>query len=201
MAQPLHRDHDSRGDVNMQEQITTPREGGDGLFGLVPLDVASRQSGIDFLRAMMSGTYPSPPAAGTAGIWITEVEFGRVVFEARPSERFYNPLGTVHGGWISTLLDSAMGCAVHSTLEAAQLYTTVDMTISFVRAVSANTGKLRCEGKIVHSGSRIGTAEGRVWDQMGKLLAHGTETCIILPATPSTAALNRDRITPDARQS
>ena len=110
------------------------------------------------------------------------------MFEATPSPRFYNPLGTVHGGWISTLLDSAMGCAVHSVLKAGQAYTTVDMTVSFVRPVFEKTGKLRCEGKIIHAGSRIATAEGRVWDQAGTLIAHGSETCMVM-AVPGTRSL------------
>jgi uncharacterized protein (TIGR00369 family) len=155
--------------------------------GVVPREVAAGVSGIEFLSAIKDGAYPVPPFAATADIWIAEVEKGRVVFEARPSARFYNPLGTVHGGWISGLLDSAMGCAVHSMLPRGQLYTTVDMTVSFVRPVFEKTGKLRCEAKIVHAGSRIATAEGRLWDASGTLVAHGTETCVVMPAARPSA--------------
>ena len=114
--------------------------------GVVPREIATAVSGLEFLTALRDEVHPPPPFAGVANIWISEVEKGRVLFEALPSARFYNPLGTVHGGWISTLLDSAMGCAVHSSMPAGQIYTTVDMTISFVRPVIEQTGKLRCEG-------------------------------------------------------
>jgi uncharacterized protein (TIGR00369 family) len=152
--------------------------------GVVPQEAATSVSGLEFLSALRDGKHPAPPYAIESDIWITEVEIGRVVFEAEPSALFYNPLGTVHGGWISGLLDSAMGCAVHSLLKPGQAYTTVDMTINFVRPVFANTGRLKCEGKIIHPGNRIATSEGRVWDQNGKLVAHGSETCFIMAAVP-----------------
>lgn len=155
--------------------------------GVVPREVAAGLAGIDFLEGLRDRRQPAPPFAVETDIWIAEVESGRVVFEAMPSRRFYNPLGTVHGGWISTLLDSAMGCAVHSVLKAGQAYTTVDMTVSFVRPVLEKTGKLRCEGKVIHAGNRIATAEGRVWDEAGTLIAHGSETCMVM-AVPGTAS-------------
>jgi uncharacterized protein (TIGR00369 family) len=157
---------------------------GDGTAetGVLPIAVSTAASGLDFLVCLRDGKHPLPPFAAETDIRITEVEHGRVLFEGLPSARFYNPLGTVHGGWIATLLDSAMGCAVHATLAAGEAYATVDMTVSLVRAVTARTGKLRCEGKIVHVGARIATAEGRVWDGTGTLIAHGTETCLILNA-------------------
>jgi uncharacterized protein (TIGR00369 family) len=158
-------------------QNSAPRHGGDGVVGR---ELAGAVSGLEFLTALRLGVQPPAPFADVTEIWLAEVEAGRVVFEALPSARFYNPLGTVHGGWISTLLDSAMGCAVHSTLQPRQTYATVDMTVSFVRPVSERTGKLRCEGKVIHVGGRIATAEGRVWDQAGSLIAHGSETCLLI---------------------
>jgi len=155
--------------------------------GVVPREIATAVAGLDFLESLRNGTHPTPPFAAVTDIWIVEVEHGRVVFEASPSSRFYNPLGTVHGGWISTLLDSAMGCAVHSMLKAGQGYATIDMTINFVRPVLEKTGKLRCEGRIIHAGGRVATAEGRVWDGAGTLIAHGSETCMVL-AVPGTAS-------------
>jgi uncharacterized protein (TIGR00369 family) len=149
-------------------------------FGVVPRETALGMSGLEFLTAIRDRRLPAPPFAGLTDIWIAEVEAGRVVFEAVPSARFYNPLGTVHGGWVSTLLDSAMGCAVHSKLKAGQAYTTVDLNVSLVRAVVEATGKLRCEGTSVHAGGRIATAQGRVFDQAGKLIAHGSTTCLII---------------------
>ena len=156
-------------------------------IGVVPREIAAGVAGLDFLEGLRDGKQPVPPFAAETDILIAEVDSGRVVFEATPSRRFYNPLGTVHGGWISTLLDSAMGCAVHSVLKAGQAYTTVDMAVSFVRPVFEKTGRLRCEGKIIHAGNRIATAEGRVWDNAGTLIAHGSETCIIMavPGAPS----------------
>lgn len=149
-------------------------------FGVVPAATAMQTDGLTFLRNMITQAHPAPPFAETSDIWLVMAEHGRVVFEAMPAQRYLNPLGTIHGGWISTLLDSAMGCAVHSMLKPGHGYTTVDMTVSFVRAVLPTTGKLTCEGKIIHSGGRIATSEGRVTDEAGKLIAHGTETCLIL---------------------
>lgn len=155
--------------------------------GVVPAAIAMQMDGLSFLRNLLSKQFPAPPFAETSDIWPIEMEHGRVVFEATPSQKFLNPLGTVHGGWISTLLDSAMGSAVHSTLKPGHGYTTIDMTISFVRAVLPSSGKLRCEGKIIHSGGRIATAEGRVLDAADKLIAHGTETCLIMKAPAASA--------------
>jgi uncharacterized protein (TIGR00369 family) len=148
---------------------------------------AASIAGLDFLKRLVDGSYPAPPFAGETDIWIVEAERGRVLFAATPSKRFYNPLGTVHGGWISTLLDSAMGCAVHSVLAPGQAYTTVDMTVSFVRPVFQTTGKLRCEGKIIHAGGRIATAEGRVWDDADTLIAHGSETCLVMTESAASS--------------
>ena len=151
-------------------------------FGVVPAATAVQTDGLTFLRDMISQHYPAPPFAETSDIWLVMAEHGHVLFEALPAERFLNPLGIIHGGWTSTLLDSAMGCAVHSTLKPGYGFTTVDMAVSFVRAVLPTSGKLTCEGKIIHSGGRIATSEGRVFDAAGKLIAHGTETCMILKA-------------------
>ena len=157
----------------------------DGVVGQA--GAAEPNTGLAFLQRLINGSHPAPPFAEVTDIWIVEAERGRVVFAATPSKRFYNPLGTVHGGWISTVLDSAMGCAVHSMLTPEQAFTTVNMTISFVRPVFEKTGKLKCEGKIVHSGGRIATAEGRVWDEAGTLIAHGTETCLVMAASATSA--------------
>ena len=102
-----------------------------------------------------------------------------MAFEASPSARFYNPMGLVHGGWLALLLDTAMGCAVHSTLEPGQAFTTVEMKTTFVRPVRESMGKLRCEGVLLHAGSRIASSEGKVFDCAGRLVAHGPETCLI----------------------
>ena len=135
--------------------------------------------GLSFLRAIQSGELPPPPIARTLGLDVIEVEEGRVVFDLTPAEAHYNPIGVVHGGVAMTLLDSAMGCAVHSTLPAGTGYTTVDLGVKLVRAITATTGRLRCEATVVHAGGRIATAEATIVAD-GKLYAQGTTTCLIL---------------------
>jgi uncharacterized protein (TIGR00369 family) len=121
-------------------------------------------------------------------MWITEVSEGRVVFAAEPAEYHYNPLGTVHGGVMATLLDSVLGCAVQSMLPAGTSYTTLELKVNYLRPITTKTGTVYCEGKIIYVGGRVATAEGRLTDAAGKLYAHGTTTCIILrPSSPTEA--------------
>lgn len=137
-------------------------------------------SGIDFLIALRDGALVAPPFSRTTRISPREMEPGCVVFEGTPSEHFYNPLGTVHGGWIATLLDTAMACAIQSMLRAGQTFTTLEFKINFVRPVFASTGTLRCKGIVLSCGGRIANSEGKVFDREGNLVAHGTETCLIM---------------------
>lgn len=137
-------------------------------------------SGIAYLKALQSGELPPPPIAVLLGMSLTEVSEGRAVFVAEPSEYHYNPLGTVHGGVMATLLDSALGCAVQSMLPAGTGYTTIELKVNFLRPVTTKTGTLYAEGKIIHVGGRIATAEARLTDATGKLYAHATTTCIIM---------------------
>jgi len=137
-------------------------------------------AGIDFLRAMRDGKLPPPPIAQLMGFRLTEVEPGHAVFEITPGEQHYNPIGVVHGGLAMTLLDSAMGVCVHTRLPAGTGYTTLEAKTNLVRAITDKTGRLRAIGKVVHFGSRIATAEGRLEDAGGKLYAHATTTCIVL---------------------
>ncbi|HEY7350402.1 MAG TPA: PaaI family thioesterase [Ktedonobacterales bacterium] len=141
--------------------------------------IGRAMSGLDYLRAMQSGEVPPAPIAVLLGMSFVEVEEGRVVFAAQPAEYHYNPIGVVHGGLAATLLDSALGCAVHSALPAGTGYTTLEIKVNFVRPITRDTGEIRCEGKIIYQGGRIATAEGRITDAEGKLYAHGTTTCII----------------------
>jgi uncharacterized protein (TIGR00369 family) len=152
-------------------------------IGVVPREEAIATSGLDFLRRLLDGTYPSPPIGKAVDMWPIEFELGRAVFEAMPSARFYNPIGIIHGGWIATLLDTVMGCAVHSTLQAGQVFVTIEMKTVFVKAVLEKTGKVRCEGKLLHSGARIASSEGKIFDGKGDLIAHGSETCMIMDGT------------------
>jgi uncharacterized protein (TIGR00369 family) len=148
-----------------------------------PLALAARGrelSGMEYVRQIFDGELPPPPIAELMGFRGVEFDHGRAIFEMTPGPQHYNPIGTVHGGVALTLLDSAMGCAVHTTLEAGVGYTTLEVKTNFVRAITADTGLIRCEGTVVHSGSRIATAEGRLTDAAGRLLAHGTTTCLII---------------------
>lgn len=148
-------------------------------YGVVPLAEARTMSGLDLLRGWCEGRYPSPPIGRFFNGDLAEVAQGRVVFQGVPGEEHYNPMGIVHGGFAATLLDSCMGCAVHSTLAAGQGYTTLEVKVNYVRPMSDQTGPVRAEGKVVHLGSRVATAEGALTDASGKLLAHGTTTCLI----------------------
>jgi uncharacterized protein (TIGR00369 family) len=138
------------------------------------------QTGLDFLRAMRDGDLPPPPIAALLGFRLTEVEPGHVVFECMPGEQHYNPIGVVHGGLAMTLLDSAMGCSVHTRMPPGGGYTTLEAKTNLVRAITEKTGRLRAIGKMIHLGSRIATAEGRLEDASGKLYAHSSTTCIVL---------------------
>jgi uncharacterized protein (TIGR00369 family) len=143
-------------------------------------DAGRAMSGIEFLRAIRDRRLPAPPIAEVLGFRLVEVDTGHAVFEIQPGEQHYNPIGVVHGGIAMTLLDSAMGCAVHSHMPAGAAYTTLEAKTNLVRAVTAETGVLRAIGKVVHLGSRLATAEGRLVDGAGKLYAHATTTCLVL---------------------
>ncbi len=138
-------------------------------------------NGLDTLRAIGAGEIPGAPIAELLGLEPVEADYGRVVFAAEPDERHYNATGVVHGGLAATLLDSVMGCAVHSTLPASVAYTSLELKVNFTRAITRETGRIVGEGVVLHRGGRIATAEGRVTAAAdGKLLAHGTTTCLIL---------------------
>jgi uncharacterized protein (TIGR00369 family) len=147
---------------------------------LASAQAARGLSGLDFLRKIIAGELPAPPIAHTLDYALLEVEEGRAVFGIRPAEIHYNPIGMVHGGIPCTLLDSAMGCAVHSTLPAGVGYTTLELKVNIVKAIGKDTGLLRAEGTLVHAGRSTAVAEGRLVDASGKLYAHATTTCMIL---------------------
>ncbi|MBM3569752.1 MAG: PaaI family thioesterase [Alphaproteobacteria bacterium] len=141
---------------------------------------AATMSGLDLMRAVMEGKLPRPSIGFTLGFVLVEVEAGRVVFEGAPGDWSYNPLGTVHGGYAATMLDSCLGCVVHTTLPAGTSYTTVELKVNYVRALKPGI-VVRAEGKAVHSGGRIATAEGRlIGKDDGKLYAHGSTTCLVM---------------------
>jgi uncharacterized protein (TIGR00369 family) len=150
-------------------------------FGVVPLEQVRTMDGMTLFREIMAGRLPAPPMSKTLGMSLLEIEQGRVVFGYKPMFDHYNPLGSVHGGIAATLLDSVMGCCIHTTLKAGTGYTTVEIKVNYVRAMTDKTGPVRAEGKVINVGSRIATSEGRLVDDSGKLLAHGTTTCLIFP--------------------
>jgi uncharacterized protein (TIGR00369 family) len=141
--------------------------------------------GLDLLRAMIAGEIPPPPVMRLIDMGRMEAEPGRVVVEMTAQEFHYNPLGTVHGGVLSTLLDTAAACAVHSTLPAGTGYTSLDLNVKFLRAVTVESGVLRCEGTVVQRGRRTAYAQARLTDEAGRLVAHATSSCLLFEAAPA----------------
>jgi uncharacterized protein (TIGR00369 family) len=152
------------------------------MVGVVSREALTAEDGITFLRGMLEGRHPCAPYADTMDIELSKVEEGRVSFLGKPSARYFNPVGSIQGGWAATILDGAMAHCIHTTLERGENYTTLEMKINFIRPVLPSSGTVRCEGWLVHRGARTATSEGRLIDERGKLLAHGSETCIIFPA-------------------
>ncbi|HEY9048152.1 MAG TPA: PaaI family thioesterase [Ohtaekwangia sp.] len=141
---------------------------------------AQSMSGLEYLRAMQEGKLPLPPVLHTLDIYVKDIREGNVAFEFLPKEFHYNPIGAVHGGVISTLLDSAMGCSVHSTLKAGIGYTTIEMKVNFVKGVTVKQGKLMAVGKVIFTGARTSLAEAQLIDDNGVLYAHATSTCLLI---------------------
>lgn len=154
-----------------------------GQVGVARPDQVAGRTGMELFQAMFAGELPMPPIGKTLDFMLLHVEPGRAVFQGRPLARHYNPMGTVHGGWFSTLLDSAVGCAVHSTLPAGKAYTTLELKVNLVRALTDRVPLVRAEGQVVHLGSRVATAEGRLTGVDGKLYAHASTTCLISDLT------------------
>ena len=136
-------------------------------------------SGLELLRRAIAGEYPPPPIAKLMDIRLTQVDQGKAIFTGTPQEFHYNPLGTVHGGYGATLLDSAMGCAVHSTLDAGDIYTTLEFKINFMRALTHETGEVQGIGTVINATRTTAVAEGRIVDASGKIYAFATTTCVI----------------------
>nr|WTB34384.1 PaaI family thioesterase [Streptomyces sp. NBC_00830] len=138
-------------------------------------------TGLEFVREIATGRLPSAPIAATLDFTLDEAEHGRVVFSLVPGEEHYNPIGSVHGGVYATLLDSAAGCAVQSTLPSGMGYTSLDLTVKFLRPVTVDTGKIRAVGTVISSGRRTALAEARLLDEADRLVAHATSTCMLFP--------------------
>ena len=142
-----------------------------------------RTTGLELLAQVRDGVLPAPPIARLLGFDLALVEDGRAQFVLEPAEQHYNPIGSVHGGVYATLLDSAAGCAVHSTLPAGEGYTSLDLQVKFLRAMTTRTGRVVCEGRVVHRGSRTMLAEATLRDGRDRLLATATSSCLVLPLT------------------
>ncbi len=151
-------------------------------YGVVPAEVLTSYDGLGFLKAIIDGTLPQPPISEVLGFHLIEAEPGRAVFGAVPEFRHYNPIGTVHAGLAATLLDSALGCAIFSTLTKGEGWTTLELKLNLVRPLTKDTGPVRAEGRVLHRGRTVATSEGDLKDSAGKLYAHATTTCMIFPA-------------------
>ena len=154
---------------------TTPKV----TYGVTPIQVMASMSGLDFVRGIFDRTLPEPPIMEGVEPFDCTAEAGAVVIHSVPGIRHYNPIGSVHGGYAAILLDSAMGLAVQTTLPAGTGYTTLEFKISFVRGMNKDTGKIRTEGKVLNAGRRVATAEARILDGKGRLVAHATTTCLV----------------------
>ena len=150
--------------------------------GLATLEMVAGKSGLEIMQGMLDGEIPFPHISETLDFSLVEVGPGKAVFQGTPQLKHYNPLGTVHGGWYATLLDSALGCAVHTMLSAGQGYTTAELSVNIVRAASDKTGPLRAIGTVIHCGRQLATAEARIVGPDGKLYAHATTTCLVFAA-------------------
>jgi uncharacterized protein (TIGR00369 family) len=148
-----------------------------------PMDALTRGadlSGLEFIQAIFAGRLPRPPITETMGFTGGAAEAGKVTFIGEAGEHLYNPIGVVHGGFAMAILDSAMGCAIHTTMAVGEAYTTLETKVNFVRPITMETGPLLCEGTVVHRGGKVATADGRlIAERTGKLLAHGTTTCLV----------------------
>ena len=152
--------------------------GGPGPGVARPEQVAGR-SGLELMQAMLNGEVPHAAIASTLDFLLIEVAPGRTVFQGTPGAAHLNPLGTVHGGWFATLLDSALGCAVHTLMPAGRSYTTAELSVNLVKALTPKVQRVRAEGRVIHCGRQLATAEGRLVGADGTLYAHATTTCLV----------------------
>ncbi len=155
-------------------------------YGVTPTEVTAQMAGIDFVRAMFERRLPEPPIMQTIEPFDCSAEPGVVVIHSIPGFRHYNPIGSVHGGYAAILMDSAMGLAIHSTLPAGSGYTTLEFKISFIKGMSKDSGTVRTEGRTLSVGRRAATAEARITDAKGRLLAHATTTCLVFEMAKGT---------------
>jgi uncharacterized protein (TIGR00369 family) len=147
--------------------------------GVARPDQVAGKSGLETMQAMLRGELPYPPISKTLDFHLLEIEEGRALFQGTPGPSHLNPMGTIHGGWYATLLDSALGCAVHTMMPAGRGYTTAELGINLVKAIGPKAARVRAEGKVIHCGRQLATAEARLYGPDGTLYAHGTTTCLV----------------------
>ena len=154
--------------------------------GVADLRAVARQNGLETMQTVLNGSAPTPTIGHSMHFLLVEVSSGRAVFQGSPGPNFLNPMGTIHGGWYATLLDSAMGCAVHTMMPAGRAYTTAELSVNIVKALSPKVQRVRAVGQVLHCGRQLATAEAKLVGPDGTLYAHGTSTCLVfdLP-TPS----------------
>ena len=165
--------------IKQHDEVRGRMLAGGGKPGLArPSDITGK-TGMEQMQAMLEGKMPYPHIADTMDFSLVEIGEGRAVFQGTPQLKHYNPLGSVHGGWYATLLDSAVGCAIHTAMPVGRGYTTAELSVNIVRAASHKSGPLRAIGTVVHAGRQLATAEGRIVGPDGKLYAHATTTCLV----------------------
>ena len=170
-----------------EKTVKTRMDAGAGAGVATPAQIAGK-TGLEAMQAMLAGHLPYPPMARTLDLTLIEVGDGSAVFQGTPGAAHLNPMGTIHGGWFATLLDSAVGCAVHTRMPAGRAYTTAELSVNIVKALTPKVGRVRAEGRIIHSGRQLATAEGRLVGPDGTLYAHATTTCLVfeVPAQSRT---------------
>ena len=162
-----------------QDDEAAVRQRMKGARGVASSDQLAGLTGLQQMEKMLQGELPAPPISEAMEFALVRVEFGRAIFQGKPSAKFLNPMGTVHGGWYATILDSAVGCAVHTAMPVGRAYTTLEIKLNIVRVISLNVPLVRAEGYTVHVGRQVATAEGRLVGHDGKLYAHASTTCLV----------------------
>ncbi|MEO8546365.1 MAG: PaaI family thioesterase [Burkholderiaceae bacterium] len=168
-----------------EERVLAALDAGVGC-GVISAELVAGKTGLEVMQAMLRGEVPYPPMARTLDFTIMEVGPGTAVFQGTPQLNHYNPLGSVHGGWFAALLDSALGCAVHTMMPSGRGYTTAELGVNLVRAITTRVPRVRAEGRVLHCGRQLATAEARLVGPDGTLYAHATTTCLVFETQGST---------------
>ena len=177
-AQTTARANDLEAWLALEKEVQARMDAGAGP-GVVSPDALGGRNGLEVMQAMLRGELPYPPIAKTLSFQLLEVGPGRALFQGTPGPAHLNPMGGIHGGWYATLLDSALGCAVHTMMPPGRAYTTAELGVNLVRAIGAKAPRVRAEGKVIHCGRQLATAEARLYGPDGTLYAHATTTCLV----------------------